>query len=134
MKLRTEKFVHIEYQLLVINYRKLFPGDRNKEIKDKPAMFPNQNKWKPLEHSPPQQQPPCQKTHNNHQENPKTKLVASYYVTIQEIQLWKAKKIVISLLFAGYTHLHIFLCILGGKIVSKCLQSLSLLVSLLYII
>lgn len=44
MKLRTEKFVHIEYQLLVINYRKLFPGDRNKEIKDKPAMFPNQNK------------------------------------------------------------------------------------------
>lgn len=33
MKLRTEKFVHAEYQILVINYMKLLPGVRNKEIK-----------------------------------------------------------------------------------------------------
>lgn len=33
MKLRTEKFVQTEYQLLVTSYIELFPRVRNKEIK-----------------------------------------------------------------------------------------------------
>lgn len=81
MKLRTEKFVQTEYQLLVTSYIELFPRVRNKEIKGsaRDVCFQTKTNENPLNIPHLSNSPPATKL--------ETKLVVSYYGTIQEIQL-----------------------------------------------
>lgn len=81
MKLRTEKFVQTEYQLLVTSYIELFPRVRNKEIKGsaRDVCFQTKTNENPLNIPHLSNSPPVTKLER--------KLVVSYYGTIQEIQL-----------------------------------------------
>lgn len=72
MKLRTEKFVQTEYQLLVTSYIKLFPRVRNKEIKEsaRDVCFQTKTNENPLNIPHLSNSSPATE--------PKTKLAASY--------------------------------------------------------
>lgn len=97
MKLRTEKFVQTEYQLLVTSYIKLFPRVRNKEIKEsaRDVCFQTKTNENPLNIPHLSNSPPCHKTQNkisnfillNNSRNPAVKSKDSHFFTTSRLHM-----------------------------------------------